>query len=82
VVGSAVEALPEVLGDGRGILVAPEDPDALAQALAGVLAGRLRPDLDAARRYATRFQPARVARRYLRHYRAVLAERRNTAFPQ
>jgi len=81
-VGTAVEALPEVLGDGRGILVAPEDPDALAQALAGVLAGRLRPDLDAARRYATRFQPARVARRYLRHYRAVLAERRNTAFPQ
>jgi glycosyltransferase involved in cell wall biosynthesis len=82
VVGTAVEALPEVLGDGRGILVAPEDPEALAQAIAGVLAGRLRPDLDAARRYAARFQPARVARAYLRHYRAVLAERRNSAFSE
>lgn len=35
VVGSAVGALPELLADAGGTLVPPEDPDALAQAIAG-----------------------------------------------
>jgi glycosyltransferase involved in cell wall biosynthesis len=61
VVGTAVEGLPDVLGGDRGILVPPEDPDALAAALADVVAGRRRPDLEAARRYA-RYEKAVRAR--------------------
>ena len=33
VVGTAVEGLPAVLGDERGVIVAPEDPTALARAI-------------------------------------------------
>jgi glycosyltransferase involved in cell wall biosynthesis len=33
VVGTAVEGLPGVLADGRGVLAAPEDPAALARAI-------------------------------------------------
>jgi len=72
VVGSAVEALPEVLGEGRGILVPPEDPAALAAALGDVLARRRVPDLAGARAYASRFTPERVAARYLAHYEALV----------
>jgi glycosyltransferase involved in cell wall biosynthesis len=73
VVGTAVEGLPGVLGDGRGVLVAPEDPAALADAIAGVLSGRLRPDLRAARRYARGFRPEVVAARYAAAYRDLCA---------
>jgi glycosyltransferase involved in cell wall biosynthesis len=72
VVASAVEALPEVLADGRGILVPPEDPEALARAIADVLAGRRRPDLAAARRYAAAFTPERMAREYAAAYRDLI----------
>jgi glycosyltransferase involved in cell wall biosynthesis len=75
VVGAAVEGLPHVLADGRGILVPPEDPPALAEALAGVLDGRLRTDVGAARAYAADFTPARVGRDYAAAYRRVLAAR-------
>jgi glycosyltransferase involved in cell wall biosynthesis len=71
VVGSAVEALPEVLGEGRGILVPPEDPEALARALEEVLAGRLRPDPLATRAYAAHFTPRRIAARYAARYEAL-----------
>ncbi|MBA2512984.1 MAG: hypothetical protein H0V26_01460, partial [Solirubrobacterales bacterium] len=50
-----------------------EDPEALAEAIAGVLAGRLRPDLDAARTYAAAFTPRRIARRYGQDYRRLVA---------
>jgi glycosyltransferase involved in cell wall biosynthesis len=69
VVGTAVEGLPGVLGDGRGVLVAPEDPAALADAIEGVLGGRLRTDVRGARRYARGFTPQAVAARYAAAYR-------------
>jgi glycosyltransferase involved in cell wall biosynthesis len=75
VVGAAVEGLPAVLGDGRGILVPPEDPAALARAIAEVLAGR-RPDLEAARAYARCFDPESVAELYAAAYRELVSRAR------
>jgi glycosyltransferase involved in cell wall biosynthesis len=72
VVGSDVNGLPEVLAGGRGVLVPPEEPDALARALADVLAGRRRPDLAAAREYAMRFTPERMGRMYAARYRQLI----------
>jgi glycosyltransferase involved in cell wall biosynthesis len=69
VVATAVEGLPAVLADGRGILVEPEDPDSLAAALQDVLDGRRCPDLDDARRYAVEFTPERMAWEYAASYR-------------
>jgi glycosyltransferase involved in cell wall biosynthesis len=79
VVAARVEALPEVLAAGRGVLVDPEDPEALATGLRGVLDGRLRPDLAAARAYAAGFRPALVAAGYLEAYTRLLAARRAPA---
>lgn len=75
VIGSAVEGLPETLGEGRGILVPPDDPEALAAAIEGVLSGAQRPNLIAARRYAECFKPAAVAAAYARDYREQLRSR-------
>jgi glycosyltransferase involved in cell wall biosynthesis len=69
VVGTAVEGLPAVLGDERGVIVAPEDPTALARAIGDVLGGRIRTNLRAARRYARAFSPQAVAARYATAYR-------------
>src|SRR3954463_16665360 len=71
VVGTAVEGLPETLGAGRGTLVAPEEPRALAAAIGAVLAGLSESDLAAARTYAQRFTPDRVAARYASVYRSL-----------
>jgi glycosyltransferase involved in cell wall biosynthesis len=68
VVGTAVEGLPGVLADGRGVLAAPEDPAALARAIDGVLSGAIRTDVAGARRYARRFTPEAVAARYASAY--------------
>jgi glycosyltransferase involved in cell wall biosynthesis len=73
VVGTTVNGLPEVLADNRGILVPPEDPEALAVALEGVVSGRLRTDVAAAREYAMGFTPSRLGRFYAAHYRELLA---------
>jgi glycosyltransferase involved in cell wall biosynthesis len=73
VVGTAVEGLPGVLGSGRGVLVPPEDPAALANAIARVLSGRLRTDVRAARRYARGFTPEAIAARYAAAYRELCA---------
>jgi glycosyltransferase involved in cell wall biosynthesis len=43
VVGTAVDGLARTLGGGRGVLVLPEAPHALAEALSRVLGGE-RPD--------------------------------------
>jgi glycosyltransferase involved in cell wall biosynthesis len=73
VVGTAVEGLPITLGEGRGILVPPEDPEALARGIEDVLSGRRAPDLEGARAYAEQFTPARVASAYALRYRELLA---------
>jgi glycosyltransferase involved in cell wall biosynthesis len=74
VIATTVEGLPTTLARGRGILVSPDDPDALAEAIAGVLDGQLRPDLKAARAFASRFTAARVADVYEREYRELVAQ--------
>ena len=71
VVGAAVEGLPETLGCGRGVLVPPEEPRALAAAIGAVLAGLCESDVGGARGYAQRFTPERVAARYASVYRAL-----------
>jgi len=74
VIGTAVDGLAHTLGDGRGVLVQPEDPPALAAALARVLAG-VHPDPGPGRAYARQFTPSAVAAAYLDAYRRLLASR-------
>jgi hypothetical protein len=74
VVGTAVDGLARTLGDGRGVLVPPEDPPALAAALARVLAG-VRPDPGPGRAYAQQFTVSAAAAVYLDAYRRLLASR-------
>ena len=67
VVGTGVDGFPETLADGRGIIVAPEDPKALPRALEDVLADggdRHR----GARAWARQFGAERVAAVYERGY--------------
>jgi len=73
VVGTAVGGLPHTLADGRGLLVPPEDPAALAALLADVMAGRVRHERAAGRAYAQRFTVERVAAHYLRAYQELRA---------
>jgi glycosyltransferase involved in cell wall biosynthesis len=83
VVGTDVEGLPRLLGDGRGLMVAPEDPDALAAAIGDVLSGRRRPDVDAAKAYANAFTPERLGREVAGRYEALVrAGERWTTFVQ
>jgi glycosyltransferase involved in cell wall biosynthesis len=72
VIAAAVGGLPEVLAADRGVLVPPEDPDALAAAITDVLAGRRRTDIDAARDYAAAFTPERMADEYAAAYRRLI----------
>jgi glycosyltransferase involved in cell wall biosynthesis len=72
VVATAVEGLPATIGSNRGVLVAPEDPAALADAIDGVLHGEMLVDREEARIYAQRFTPDRVARAYADEYRQLL----------
>jgi glycosyltransferase involved in cell wall biosynthesis len=74
VVGTAVDGLALTLGEGRGVLVPPEDPAALAAALSRVLAGGA-PDPAAGRAYARQFTPGAVAAEYARAYRQLLGGR-------
>jgi glycosyltransferase involved in cell wall biosynthesis len=75
VVGTAVEGLPLTLGEGRGLLVAPEDPGALAAGIASILRGEQRTDLCGGRAYAARFEAALVAEQYSAVYRRVIDAR-------
>jgi glycosyltransferase involved in cell wall biosynthesis len=72
VIGTEVDGFPATLGDGRGILVAPEDPQALAAALERVLHDQLPRPLPL-RHLAERYEPARVATIYESTYRGLLA---------
>jgi glycosyltransferase involved in cell wall biosynthesis len=74
VVGTAVDGLAATLGQGRGILVPPEAPHALAAALSRVLAGE-RPGPGPGRAYARQFTPGAAAAVYARAYRQLLASR-------
>jgi len=74
VIGTAVDGLAHTLGDGHGVLVPPEDPPALAAALARVLAGQ-RPDPGPGQAYAGQFTPSAAAAVYLGAYRHLLASR-------
>ncbi len=69
-------AIGDELGEGRGIVVAPEDPDALAAALADVLAGRGVPDPALGRAYADGFRLPEVAALYARTYAELAQEAR------
>ncbi len=81
VVGTMVDGLARTLGSGRGVLVPPGDPAALAAALSRVLAGQ-HPAPGAGREYARQFSPAAVARVYLDAYRELLASRTPMAADQ
>ena len=72
VVGTAVEGLPLTLGEGRGLLVAPEDPHALAAGIAAILLGEEQTDLDGGRAYARRFEAGPVAEQYAAVYHRVI----------
>jgi glycosyltransferase involved in cell wall biosynthesis len=72
VIGTEVDGFPATLGGGRGILVAPDDPPALAAALARVLRGEL-PRPRPLRSLAERHSPARVAAIYDSTYRGLVA---------
>ena len=69
VVGTAVEGLPETLGEGRGVLVQPEKPEELAHAIDELLRGRGVPDPELGRRYAEQFTNERIAPYYADVYR-------------
>jgi glycosyltransferase involved in cell wall biosynthesis len=79
VVGTAVDGLRNTLGEGRGVLVPPENPQTLAVALQRVLAGD-GPNPALGRMYAAAFTPGRVARRYLRVYCRVVTTPRGGVF--
>ncbi|MDA0179240.1 glycosyltransferase family 4 protein [Solirubrobacter phytolaccae] len=72
VIGTDVDGFPTTLGDDRGIIVPPEDPDALAAALRVVLDGEL-PRPRPLRDYTDQFEPARVADVYEHTYRGLLS---------
>jgi glycosyltransferase involved in cell wall biosynthesis len=74
VVGTAVDGLVRTLGNGRGVLVPPDDPHALAAALSRVLRGQ-RPDPGPGRVYAHQFTPSAAAAVYIGAYRHLLASR-------
>jgi glycosyltransferase involved in cell wall biosynthesis len=74
VIGTEVDGFPATLGSRRGILVAPEDPQALAAALERVLHDEL-PRPRPLRSLAERHAPARVAAIYERTYRGLVAPR-------
>lgn len=69
VVASAVEGLPLTLARGRGVLVAPADPAALARAIDGVLDETHVPDPTPGRAYADRFSARSIGAAYARTYR-------------
>ena len=68
VVGTRVDGLPETLANGRGLIVEPDDPGALAAALEDVLGARRGTDLAGARAWARQFDTERVTSMYERDY--------------
>lgn len=69
VVGTRVDGFPRTL-TGRGLIVEPDDPAALAGALEELLSGRRRTDTIGARAWAHQFETSRVATLYEDDYLA------------
>ena len=80
VVGTAVDGLARTLGEGRGVLVPPEDPHALADALSRVLGGE-HSDPAPGRTYARQFTPSAAAAVYAGAYHHLLASPPRSAGP-
>lgn len=80
VIGTAIDGLARTLGHGRGVLVPPDDPPALAAALSRVLAGQ-RPDPGPGRAYARQFTPSAAAAFYLDAYQRLLAAKATNRDP-
>jgi glycosyltransferase involved in cell wall biosynthesis len=74
VVGTRVDGLTDTLSQSRGVVVAPDDPAALSQAIAAVLDGAVQPDRGGAIGYARTFAPARIADFYYAEYESVLRQ--------
>jgi glycosyltransferase involved in cell wall biosynthesis len=68
VVGTRVDGFPQTLASGRGLIVEPDDPVALAGALQDVLGGRRTTDVAGARAWAQRFAIDPIASLYERDY--------------
>jgi glycosyltransferase involved in cell wall biosynthesis len=68
VVGTRVDGFPQTLSNGRGLIVEPEAPAALAAALQAVLSGRHRTNLAGARAWAHEFAVERIASLYEQDY--------------
>lgn len=81
VVGTRVDGLLETLACGRGVIVEPDDPRALAAALDEVLCARRTTDLAGARRWALRFDTALVAAIYERDYLQLCKPRPTNPLP-
>lgn len=81
VVATNIEGLPTTLGDGRGVLVPPEDPEAMAGAIDDLLSRRRVPDLEAARRYAAAHTSERVAAYYAAIYRKLVSRTQAVRHP-
>jgi glycosyltransferase involved in cell wall biosynthesis len=81
VVGADVDGLAHTLGQGRGVLVPPEAPHALAEALSRVLRGE-HPDPVPGRAYARQFTPSAAAAVYAGAYRQLLASRARSGEPR
>ena len=81
VVGTAVDGLARTLGGGRGVLVPPDNPHALAAALSRVLGGQ-RPDPGPGRAYARQFTPSAAAAVYAGAYRHLLTSRARLRHPE
>lgn len=73
VIGTAIDGLAQTLSDGRGMAVAPDDPEALAGAIETVLTGEGAVDLGGAREWARRFGLEQVAAAYEATYHELLA---------
>ncbi len=82
-IGTRVGGIPEILGDVAGILVAPEDPEELADAMQRLLSAATRKIVAArSEEVARRFSRASCSRRFAAIYREVLDEGRPKQEPR
>jgi glycosyltransferase involved in cell wall biosynthesis len=78
VIGTNVDGLADTLADSRGVIVSPDDPSALSQAISDTLALLSRFDRAGAIKYARQFTAARIAEFYFDEYETLLARETST----